>query len=266
MAARLSFRDRLLTRRVARTMLAPSSILLAGAGASVAILTGLPLVAAPLVGLAAWAARVATAMPRNRPGTRINPLALPEAWRHSVMSALDAQKRFARTLAATEPGPLRERLAAIGARIDDGVDESWQIANRGWHLQRARTAIDTNEAQRELAQVERDAARFGAENADPDDVAGSLNAAAAAIRSQLDTAARLDRVIADAHARLRLLDARLDEAVARSVELSAHASDVESLTSVGADVENLVSEMEALRQALEETSGPGRATGTAMPA
>ena len=46
--SRLSFKDRFLTPPVARAMTSPVSILLAGAGASVAIATGLPLVAKEL--------------------------------------------------------------------------------------------------------------------------------------------------------------------------------------------------------------------------
>ena len=58
-----------------------------------------------------------------------------------------------------------------------------------------------------------------------------------------------------------MLDARLDESVARAIELSVSLDDAEGLAGLGADVESVVSEMEALRQALEETSGEQRATG-----
>ena len=64
---------------------------------------------------------------------------------------------------------------------------------------------------------------------------------------QRDTAARLDGVIDRAQSELRLLDARLDEAVARTLELSAHASTGAAAASgLGADVDSLVTEMESL--------------------
>ena len=47
------------------------------------------------------------------------------------------------------------------------------------------------------------------------------------LRAQLATAERLERVIGDADSRLRLLNARLDEAVARTIELSVQADDVD---------------------------------------
>ena len=80
------------------------------------------------------------------------------------------------------------------------------------------------------------------------------------LRAQLATAERLERVIGDADSRLRLLNARLDEAAARTIELSVQAEDVDALGGLGDDVDAMVDEMEALRQAIEETGG-----GTALP-
>jgi len=59
-------------------------------------------------------------------------------------------------------------------------------------------------------------------------------------------------VASEARDRLRLLDARLDEAVARAVELSLGTGDARALQG---DVDQLVEEMEALRLALED-AGP----------
>jgi len=248
--ARLSFKDRFLTPRVAKAMLSPSAILLAGAGASVAIVAGLPLVVAPAAAAAAWAARVLAAVPRNRPTERIDPFALPEPWRRFVVEALKAQVRYEQTVAGAEAGPVRDRLVAIGARIDDGVQEAWRIARRGSQLVDAREAIDADGARRELAALE----------VSPD--AGSAaERTAEALRSQIDTAQRLDTTIADVRSQLQLLDARLDESVARASELSVRIGAVDALGPVGADVDDLVSEMEALRVALEEASGQ-RGPGT----
>jgi len=67
-------------------------------------------------------------------------------------------------------------------------------------------------------------------------------------------------VASQARHRLQLLDARLDEAVARAVELSLNA-DVGALGGLGSDVDAVVGDMEALRQALEETNRPSTAVG-----
>lgn len=246
--SQLSFRDRFLTPGVARAMTAPGSILLAGAGASIAIASGLPLLVAPLVGVGAWAARVLAAVPRNAKVDRIDPFDVPEPWRSAVVEALKAQVRFDQAVQTTEAGPIRTRLESIGARIDDGIREVHRIAHRGTQLTAARRAVDAEAAAAELASVQRDAGESWA--------AGSkLERTAEALQAQIDTAARLDELIDDARGQLRVLDARLDESVARAIELSVQLDDAEGLRSVDADVDHLVTEMEALRQALEETSG-----------
>jgi hypothetical protein len=248
--------DRAKTPRVARAITSPSGILLAGAGASAAILGGLPLIAAAGIGLAAWAARVALALPRKAPEDRIQPERLAEPWRSFVREAQDAARRYRRAVAATAPGPLRERLADIGTRIDTGVLESWRVAKRGDALEGALGDMDLRAVADELRAVEAEAAaRRGPQGA-------SLERTVAALRAQLSSASRLGAVAAEARDRLRLLDARLDEAVARAVELSLGAGDVSAAGGLQGDVEQLVEEMEALRAALDD-AGP---TPSASPA
>lgn len=248
--ARLSFKDRFLTPPVARAMLSPSGILLAGAGASVAIATGLPLVAAPVLAVAAWGARVLAAVPRAVARERIDPFSLPEPWRSAVVEALKAQVRYDQAVASADRGPIRSRLESIGERIDDGVQEAWRIARRGAQLVEARNAIDADDARRELAAIQADA--------DATWAAGShLERTAEALRSQIETAGRLDAVLADTRSQLQALEARLDESVARAIELSVQVGDADDLGTIDDDVDGLVNEMEALRQALDETSRPG---------
>jgi hypothetical protein len=247
--------DRAKTPRVARAITSPSGILLAGAGASAAILGGLPLVAAAGIGLAAWAARVALAVPRKAPEDRIQPERLAEPWRSFVREAQDAARRYRRAVAATTPGPLRDRLADIGTRIDTGVLESWRVAKRGDALEGALGELDVRAVAAELQAVEADADRRGPHGA-------SLERTAAALRAQLDSASRLSTVAADARDRLRLLDARLDEAVARAVELSLGAGDVSAAGGLQGDVDQLVEEMEALRVALDDAGPTPSASAT----
>jgi hypothetical protein len=240
--------DRAKTPRVARAITSPSGILLAGAGASVAILGGLPLAAAAGIGLAAWAARVALAIPRRPAEDRIRPEQLAEPWRSFVREAQNAAGRYRRAMAAAAPGPLRDRLADIGTRIDTGVLESWRVAKRGDALEGALGEMDVRAVADELRAVEAEAPKRRAGGA-------SLERTAAALRAQLESASRLGTVAAEARDRLRLLDARLDEAVARAVELSLGAGDPSAAGGLEGDVDQLVEEMEALRVALDD-AGP----------
>jgi hypothetical protein len=62
----------------------------------------------------------------------------------------------------------------------------------------------------------------------------------------------MDDVIRDTRDRLRLLNARMDESVARAIELSVKAEDVTELEGLGDNVGNLVTQLDAMRQALDD--------------
>jgi hypothetical protein len=241
-----SFRDRFLTPPVARAITSPSGILLAGAGASAAILVGLPIAAIVAAGAAAWAARVAVAVPKNpTDGSNIDPFALQDPWRSFVRSAQQARRKFDDAVHGARRGPMRERLTEIGNRLDDAVNECWRVARQGQALTDARSQLDTADAQRELDSLDRSSP--------------SQKKTAEALEAQLASAARLQTTVDDVRDRLRLLDARMDEAVARAVELSVGEGDAD-LQGLGSDVDGLVGDMEALRQGLEETEQPSPGT------
>jgi len=178
----------------------------------------------------------------------IDPFTLGEPWRFFVRDALSARRRFEDAVGRARPGPLRDRLGEIGDQLTEGVNRTWATAQQGQTLREARRRIDTNKVSQRIAQLE----------GSPDlNAEGTL----ASLRAQLASADRLDRVTAEAESKLRLLQAQLDEAVARAAELSVKAGDVGELAGVGDDIAHVVDEMEALRLALEETSGGG-ATAT----
>ena len=243
--------ERVRTPAVARAVTSPSAVLLAGAGMSAAILGGLPLAAAAVVGALAWGARVAMAVPRVPAGERIEPRRVREPWRRFVRDALEARARFERTVARTRPGPLRDRLASLGRRLDEGVTESWRIACQGDALDSALDQLDVAAIESQLVEVEARKRRATGTTRD------SLERAQRAIEAQLSSAQRIDRVSADARNRLIVLNAQLDEAVARAVELSLHPGDTSEVSPLSDDVDSLVGELESLRQALEETARAG---------
>lgn len=240
-----SFRDRFFTRRVAKAMTSPSAILLGGAGAAGVILTGaLPL--APVVGLALYAARVAAAMERKTKHD-VDLRSLTDPWRTFVADAIEARQRYGRALETASTGPLRDRLGEIGRRLDDGVDESWRIARRGMSLESALGQLeDPRAVQQRLEEARR---------------SGSGKQLEQSLQAQLDSTSRIVGVAQDARHRLQLLDARLDEAVARAVELALSSDDPGAAGGLGSDVDAVVGDMEALRQALEETNRPSQAVG-----
>ena len=226
-------------------MTSPSAILLGGAGAAGVILTGaLPL--APVVGLALYAARVAAAMERKTKHD-VDLRSLTDPWRTFVADAIEARQRYGRALETASTGPLRDRLGEIGRRLDDGVDESWRIARRGMSLESALGQLeDPRAVQQRLEEARR---------------SGSGKQLEQSLQAQLDSTSRIVGVAQDARHRLQLLDARLDEAVARAVELALSSDDPGAAGGLGSDVDAVVGDMEALRQALEETNRPSQAVG-----
>ena len=248
----LSFRDRFLTPPVARAILSPLGIVLFGVGAAGGILLGAPLAAAAAVGAAGWGAQVLAAVPRGRTSERVEPFALSEPWRTYVVAAQDSKKRFDDVVSGMAKGPTRDRLAAMDERLDDGIDESWKIAKRGHDISRALSAMSSSKAEAELADL-----RFsiGASRPPTESEAHLIEA----LQSQIDARSRLESTASQAMDRLRLLDARFDELVARAIEVSVGAGDSDLLRN---DVNGLVTELEALRMAIEETSV---ADGQALP-
>ena len=262
-----SFRDRLLTRRGARALLSPVGLLAGLAVGAVAVVAGLPVWAGLAVGAGVWAVNGWRMLPRAARAERIDPFTLHDPWRRYVQAALQSRARFAQAVDRAPAGPLHERLSEIGERVQAGVDECWLIARRGQALVVARRGIDVADIDRELGQL-RGTDAGAASGLGADDLA--IGRLTESLEAQRAAAARLDQVIDRAQTELRLLDARLGEAVARTLELSAQAStdaDGARVTGLQADVEGVVSEMEALRQALDETNAAagGGAAGSLRP-
>jgi hypothetical protein len=259
--ADMALRDRFFTPRVARAITSPTGILAAGGGVAVGVVAGLPVAGAVGLGALAWAGRVAVAVGwGGSRRERVDPFTLQEPWRRFVQDALSARGRFREAVDRTRSGPLQDTLQDIARRIDTGVEECWLVAQRGDSLVQSRNRIDTASIDRELTEAEaavaasaQAKAEAGAEVEGPAD--GRLQQVLESLRAQRATADRMDRVIDEARSQLRLLDARLDEAVVRAVELSAQATTGAAASSLSSDVDSMVTDMEALRLALEETHG-----------
>ncbi|MEY2469086.1 MAG: hypothetical protein QOF21_1784 [Actinomycetota bacterium] len=247
MLARLP--ERVRTPAVARAITSPSAFLLAGAGMSAAIIGGVPIAAAAVVGGLAWLARVAAAVPRRPAGERVDANRVSDPWRRFVIDAQQAQARFDRTVRQCQEGPIKERLGTIGRRIADGVNECWRIARQGDVLQGALKALERDEIEAGLSNV-------AAELEDAsDNRRASLERTRDALLAQQQSYERLESVWHDTRNRLEVLNAQLDEAVARAVELSVHTGDINALNPLSDDVESLVDDLESLRLGLEEAGG-----------
>jgi hypothetical protein len=230
---------------MARTPVAPVAVGAAVAGGLLAAVAGAPPAAAALVGVLCGAGGLAALLPRARK-ERIDPFTVQEPWRTMVQRAQSAGRRFEEAVGRTRPGPLRDTLADLGRRVDVAVQECWEIAKRGHDLDRGVSRLDVAGVSGRLARLDDEPGGGGG---------GDVEATREALRSQLGAAERLAAVAEDARTRLRLLNAQMDEAVARAVELSLSAGDTTALGSLGGEVDSLVLQLEALHQALRETGG-----------
>jgi hypothetical protein len=72
----------------------------------------------------------------------------------------------------------------------------------------------------------------------------------------LQSTRRVEAAVQRATDRLRLISAQLNEAVASAVELSLDTGDEYDATPLASQVDSVVTEIEALRKAIEEAEAP----------
>lgn len=245
----MGFRDRFFTPRTARAILSWRILLGLGAGAALAV-AGLPLAVAIAAGAAVYVATVLGAMPDRPVRASIDPFALGEPWRQFVQGAQRSRRQLTEAVRRVPAGPLRDRLQDIADRLEGGIEESWSIARRGDEVDDIVRGLDPTRLRSRLATLQQQAAAAPTDN---------LAAAVASVEQQLATAERLKAVSSSTADRLRLTQARFDELVARAAEIAAGTGDT---TRYEHDVDDLVLELEALRQAVAELPGEPGAAGT----
>jgi hypothetical protein len=236
----MGFRDRFFTPRTAKAILSWRIGVGIAVAAALAV-AGAALAVSIAVGLAVYVATVAIAMPKGEPKIRIDPFVLSEPWRQLVQGSQSAQRKLRATIDAVGAGPLRTQLDSIAAQLERGLEDAWRIAQRGDEIDDAVRTIDPTALRSKLATLEQRASTSPSPDAD---------AAIASVRGQLESADRLKQQSADTAAGLRLTQTKLDELVARASEVRVGAADTDTYAH---DVDDVVLQLEALRQAIEET-------------
>lgn len=135
-------------------------------------------------------------------------------------------------------------MESIAGRLDDGLEETWTIARRGDQIDDTIRRLDPTALRSKLATLEARAAA----SSTPD-----IDAAVTSVQDQLESVRRLELESKKTADRLRLTQTRLDELVSRAAEVAVGAGDTDLYEH---DVDDLVIELEALRQAVDETNRP----------
>lgn len=201
-----------------------------------------------IIGIALCAGAVLAAMrlrPSKRVGgseaVRVDPFGVGDPWRRYVAAAQSAQRRYSKVVAGVEAGPLRTRLAEIGRQVELGVQECWQIAKRGDLLDDTIRSLDGGSLRNRLEVSTDDVVRTSLRNQ-----LGSLDRVRAA-RDQTDQ-------------RLNALSTRLGELVSQAAEVASDASG-ERTAQLGSAVDDVVVQLQALSNAVDEVNTTGRSRG-----
>jgi len=174
----------------------------------------------------------------------LDPFTVGEPWRQFVQGATRSGTKLHQTIDGAADGPLKTRMQSIADRLDDGLRETWEIARRGDQIDETIRRLDPTALRSKLDTLE------ARSSGDP---TPDVDAAASSVRSQLESVRRLEIESEKTADRLRLTQTRLDELVSRASEVAIGAGDTDAYEH---DVDDLVIELEALRQAVDETNRP----------
>lgn len=192
-----------------------------------------------VIGIALAVVVLRTILRRRGPrAVSIDPFAVGEPWRRHIAAALSTQTRYTKLVDGTQPGPLRDRLQTIGISVQAAVQEIWQVAKRGDGLDDTLRTLNAASLRNQLDRAVDDAARTS-------------------LQSQLDAADRIRSTRDDADTELRSLTARMGELVTQAAEVSLG---VDATDAIGSDVDDVVTQLEAMRLAVDDVSGRGRQT------
>ena len=188
---------------------------------------------AAVVGVVAVLRRRRPTRPARR-AVAIDPFVLSEPWRRYVSAAQASLGRYIQIVAATPSGPLRTNMESITRQVQRGVEECWFIAKRGDELDAALRRLDAPSLQANLERSTDDATRTS-------------------LQAQLESAGRIRTTRDDADQRLRLLNTRLGELLAQAAEVSVGS---DSTNDLGSAVDDVVTQLEALRLAVDDVNNP----------
>lgn len=222
----------------------PWAILLALTAGGVAWAISVPIAASAVIAVAVWAAYVGLSLVTNRrpavAGPRVDPRSLEAGWLRRGHAAAD---RFADVARGISAGPVAERAAQMGARLDDTVRTLERLAANASTASRALDNFDPSHLAAERQRL-RTARR------ERPDLADDYTRALRSVEAQQEIYNRLAAARDKALARLESGAIGLEGLVARIVELSTLA-DTGPAEGVDA-LADLAGELDGIRAGLAE--------------
>ncbi len=249
---------------VVRVATSPTAIVAAGGGFGIGELAHLPVEAAVVVGVGAWALRMAAALVgsirrrrRQDQPVVVDPWAVPEPWKSLVAQAVAGRDRFAQAMASVRPGPLHDRLAPLSAQVDMATEEVFGVAQQAAGLARAVTLADAEGLGDQLRRLQSERTARGAAT-----VGTAGDAREVALAAQLKSARAMEATANQTEARLRNLVANLNDLVTTVTAIGLDASGAPATDRLAGSLDGVVGDLKTLQQALQETAAlpPGGAT------
>ena len=183
----------------------------------------------------------------------VEPERLEPVWRSAVEETIASRRRLRALVEECRSGPLQERLASLAERVDSGVLAAWKIASRAQAASRALVSMDLESVHADL----KDARRRAADGAKGGADVGQVEREVKVLAEQHAALNQLRNAIDDASSRLRLLDLRLDTAVARAAQIVLQPDALEELGSVDQELADVVEELDLLRAGLDAARSSG---------
>lgn len=189
------------------------------------------------------------------PATRDAPIdltSLDDRWRRSIEDIEASRRRLRQLIADCRPGPIQDRLGAIAERVDETAVAAVQLALRAQRAASAVEGMGLDHVRAELKHVRR-------KLADSPDGSAGRDAAEAELRALEDQHAALNQLANtadDAAERLRLLDLRVDAAVARAAQIALLPGADVAMAQIEGDVTAVVDELTALQAGLDAVATP----------
>lgn len=233
---------------VAEQAIEPGPLVSGAIVAGLALAVGLPIVVAPVAGLAVLggmavaAARSKYGRPESEVASRAKQVRrkLSPRWQLFVDEAQRDQKRFDEAVERVADPAIRDALLESGPRFHEVVDSVVVIAARGQQLEDA------------VGQLP-DAASLGARIDELIDSGATPNdKRLTSARYQLDMRDRIEAQVVDIVHRLEQIDADRDVAVVQAVEAGLNSDDTRVLRDLTSSLEHAVAELDALNRAMVE--------------
>ena len=175
---------------------------------------------------------------------RVDPFTMGEPWRRHVAAALGVQRKYDDIVGGVQPGPLRDRLTTIGRQVEQAVTECHAVAQRGDGLDDALRHLDVSALDHRLQRATDDVTKRS-------------------IQAQLEAAGRLRTMRTETDTQLRLLITRMGELTALAAVVSVGTDTAaESSAALVSGVDEVLTQLQGLRLAMEELDQPGRSAGS----